>query len=121
LQLFFEELTLVKIGVFAIQREQLFVRTAFDNAAVMKDADKVGVLDCRYPMRDDQRRPLCTDIAQIVEDLFFRVGVDRRKGIVEDQNSRITHDGTRYCRPLFLSARKRNAALADKLLVSAVE
>src|SRR4029434_10459291 len=42
--------------VAAVPLEQLAVRAAFDDAAVVEDDDRVGIDDGRQPVRDDQGR-----------------------------------------------------------------
>lgn len=92
---------------------------AFDDAAVVEDANEVGVADGRDAVRDDERRPPASHVAEVVQYFFFGVGIDCRERIVEDQYPRIAHYRTGNSRPLFLPARKRDAAFADKLLILA--
>ena len=54
-----------------------------------------------------------------MENRFLGVGVYGRKRIVEDKDSRVAHNGTRYRRTLFLATGKRDAAFADELLIFA--
>src|SRR5687768_11038526 len=69
-------------------------------------------------MRDDQTRAVAHDAAQSAEDLLFSVRIDRRQRIVENQDPGLAQDGTRNRRPLFLSARQRDASLADECFVT---
>jgi hypothetical protein len=45
-EFFFQQLSLVEGGIFAVEGEQFFVGPAFDNVAVMEDADQVGISNC---------------------------------------------------------------------------
>ena len=50
----------------------------------------------------------------MVEDLVLGVGIHAGKRVVENQNAGIADDGARNRGPLFLSAGKSDAALADQ-------
>src|SRR5690606_33056370 len=86
-------------------------------AAVMHYADKVRVAYCRNSMRNDKRCSAFAYVAKIFQYRFFGISIDRRKRIVQYQNTRIAHNGTGDGGALFLSARKRDAAFADKLFI----
>ena len=51
----------------------------------------------------------------------LRLGVERRGGLVEDQDRRVSQDRARDRQPLPLAARQPLPALADHRLVAAVE
>lgn len=93
----------------------------FDDAATREDADEVGVADGRDAVRDDERRAARADVAEVVQDLFFGIGVNSRERIVEDKNAWVTHYGTGNGGSLFLAARERNAPFSDELFVFAGE
>ena len=65
-------------------------------------------------MRNDDAGALAHHAAQLAENLFFRVSVDRRECIIENQNPGLARDGPGDRGPLFLAARESNAALADQ-------
>ena len=117
LQFFFEQLPFVQRGVLAIERDKLVMRSAFDDAAFVQHADKVGVADGRDAMRNDQGRAVEPDVTQVFQDRFLGVRINGRKRIIEYQNTRIAHNGTGYRRSLLLPAGKCDAAFAHKLLV----
>ena len=58
---------------------QLVVRAALDDAALVEDEDLVGVADGRDAVRHDDRRPLPHDAAQPRQNFLLGVGVDRRQ------------------------------------------
>src|SRR5881394_3016223 len=106
----FEQLAFVQVGVFTIQTKKLLVSAAFDDLAILEHADQVSVLNGRDAVRHDQGRPVRPHVTQIMKDLFLRVRVDGRQRVVEDQYSRIAHDGTSYSSSLLLPTGKSNAA-----------
>jgi hypothetical protein len=67
-------------------------------------------------MADDDHRLLPVPTPQMREDTLLRVGIDRRKGIIEDEDARLADEGTGYRRSLLLPPRERDAAFADKRL-----
>ena len=93
------------------------MRAAFDDTPMIQNADQIRVSNRRDTMRDDQRRAIGTNIAQIAKDPFLGVRVDRRQRIIEYQYPRIAHHGSSDRGPLFLPAGKRDPALADELLI----
>ena len=69
-------------------------------------------------MRHDDRRSLAHHAAEPRKNLLFRVRIDRRQRVIEDQNWRIDDERARDGRPLFLAARERNASFADHRVVA---
>src|SRR5215207_4803744 len=93
------------------------MRSALDYPSVVQHTYQVSILDGRHAMGNDQGGAILPHIAEVVKDPLFGVGVDGGKRVVKDQDPRIAHDGAGDRRALFLSARQRDAALADKLFV----
>ena len=60
----------------------------------------------------------CHHVAQVIEDLVFGLRVDAGESVVEDQNARVADQGAGNGGALFLSAGKRDAALADHGVVA---
>ena len=69
-------------------------------------------------MGDDQRRAVGRDGVQGILDLPLGAGIERRGGLVEEQDGRSFKDGAGDGDALFLAARKLEAALADRRLVA---
>jgi hypothetical protein len=69
--------------------DQLVVRPCLGDDSLRDQHDAVRLADARQPVRDDQRRPPSGGVAQRVDDLGLRGRVERRGGLVEDQNRRI--------------------------------
>src|SRR5439155_23465826 len=121
LELLLEELPAVHRGVQAVPLEELEVRPALGDDAVVEDEDLVGVLHGRDAVRDDDARALAHHAAQALQDLGFGVRVDRGERVVADEDARILRDGTRDRGPLLLSAGERHPALADHRVVTGRE
>ena len=77
IEFFFEKLAFVEVGVFAVESEEFVVGAAFDDAAIRKDAYKVGVADSRNAMRNDKSRAIFAHITKVVEYRFFGICIDR--------------------------------------------
>ena len=77
---------LVDLAVDGARRDQLVVRPAGGDAAVVEDDDLVGERDRRETVRDDERRPAPHRLAQAEPDLRLGRRVDRGGRVVEDQD-----------------------------------
>jgi hypothetical protein len=53
---FFRPLELLQTRVQTVLCEQLIVRAALDDAALIEHEDDIGIPDRRHPMRDHERR-----------------------------------------------------------------
>src|ERR1700741_5147013 len=95
------------------------MRTTFDNAAVLKDYDLVRVSYCRGAVRNQDGSPAAHDAAKAIQDFLFGLRVNRGKGIVQNQNSRVAHHGAGDGRPLLLSSGERNASFTHHGVVAA--
>src|SRR5439155_2529642 len=117
-QLFLEQLLLVQLGVECTSADQLVVRAGLEDAALVEHQDLIGTADRGHSVRDDNRGPLAHDQAKPRENLFFRVRIDRRQRVVENENPWIDGDGACERRALLLTARERDAALAHHRVVA---
>ena len=98
--------------------EQLGVRAARGDPAVLEHDDLVGERDRREPVRDHERRPPGHHLAQRDLDRLLGRRVDRRRRVVEDQDPRVAQQRARDRDPLALAARERQPALADARVVA---
>ena len=111
-------LLVVELPVASAEREQLVVRAALDDLAVLEHEDLVGAADRRQPVRDDERR------AAVAQRRAGRPGSCASLSLsrldVASSSSRIRGIGEDRARdrdPLALAAREPDAALADDRLV----
>ena len=80
-------------GVDSVGRHQLLVRAALDLASPVKDNDEIGVADSRQTVcHDDAGRPAPP---QIVVDEPLGLRVEGTRGLVEDEDARLPHQGAR--------------------------
>src|SRR3954468_15308159 len=89
------ELRPLERSVRAVQRRELGGRPALDDAAVLQHDDLVGVFDRRQAMRDHERRAVAHEFQQRFLESPFRFVVERRRGLVEDQDGRVLEQGAR--------------------------
>ena len=76
----------------------------FDDAARLQDQDLVGFDHGREPVGDHQCRAAAAHFAQVGLNLSLRLGVERRGGLVEQQDRGRLQNGARDGYPLFLAA-----------------
>ena len=93
LQLF--ELDLVNLRAFA---------EVVDLQLDFSEAHAVGIADGGDAVRNEDRGAAAHDLAQMIQDLVFRVRVDARQRVVQNQNARIANDSARDGGALLLSA-----------------
>ena len=71
--------------------EQLLVRAALDDAALVDHEDQVGHPDRREAVGDDEGGAALGEPAQRELDGHLRLGIDGAGGLVEDEDARIGH------------------------------
>src|SRR3954447_9655197 len=103
------ELQIVKLAVDAATGEQLVMRSALDDDAAIEHHDLVRTTDRREPMGDHERGAALHQTFQRALYEPLRFGVERGRGLIEDENRRIFEQRTRNREPLPLSARKQDA------------
>ena len=69
-------------------------------------------------MRDDQHGAVVHQALERLLDQPLALGVERRGGLVEQQDRRVLEQGPRDGQPLALAARDLHAALADHRVVA---
>src|SRR5579863_9721098 len=93
------------------------MRPALDDSPRFNHQDLVGAADGRQPVGDDKRRAALHQVRQPFLDKRFGLGIEARGRFVQNQDARISEDGTRDRHPLFLPARELHATLADDRVV----
>src|SRR5581483_7800453 len=106
-------LLVVQLPVAAVQPQQFGVRAALDDLARFEHQDLIRAADRRQPMRDDERRPPGSQLAEAILDHLLALAVEARGGFVEDEDARVCENGARDRHALPLAARQLDAALAD--------
>ena len=113
-----EQAVLVELLEHGARLEQLGLRAARGDAAVVEHHHLVGERDRREAVGDDDRRPAAHRLAQALADRGLGGRVDRGGGVVEDQDARVDQQRAGDRDALPLAAGQRDAALADDGLVA---
>src|SRR5450631_4475530 len=117
-QFFFQQLLVIQVAVVAVQGQQFVVGAEFDDASGVQHGDAVGIADGGDAVRNEDGGAAAHDVAQVIEDLVFGVGVDAGERVVEDQNLGIANQGAGNRRALLLSAGERDAAFSHHRIVA---
>ena len=115
------EALLAAKGVRAAGRKQLAVTAAFDDPALIEDQNLVGLHDRGEAMGDDQAGPPLGGKIELCLNRLLGLGVERRSGLVEDENGRVLEQGARDRDTLLFTAGQLEAAFADLSLISGRE
>ena len=87
--------------------------------ALIENENLIGIGDRRQPVRDDERRAAAAKRVEGPLDLGLRLGIERARCLIEDEDRRVLQDGARDGDALALAARQRGAALADHEVIAA--
>src|SRR5713101_59010 len=93
-------------GVAAVELHQLSVRTFFDQTAVLQEYDAVSAPHGREPVRDVHGGAAAREGTQPFEKVVLGLRVERRRGLVEQQDLGVTHERARKRDLLPLPSRK---------------
>lgn len=86
---------------------------ALDNLALIHDQDQVGFLDGCQAVSDHQGSTTLHDVVEGCLDMTLRLGIQRRGGLIEDQQRRVFEQRPGNRQTLALTAGKQHAVLAD--------
>src|SRR5207253_5749600 len=95
----------------------LLVRAALDDHALLEHDNLVGADDRREPMRDHERGAVARYPIKRILDFLLGMAVERRGGLVEQQDRRTFENGAGDGDALLLAAGKFQAALTHLRLV----
>src|SRR5437660_636773 len=79
--------------VAAAERHELIVRAELDDAAVLEDADAIGMADGGEAMRDEDGGAMAGGGEEAVEDLGFAAHVELGGGLIEQHDARSELNG----------------------------
>src|SRR6266702_3496438 len=88
-------LTRVKVEVAPTQRKQLRMVTALHDPSLLNYQNLVSAPNGRKPVSDHERRSPLHQLVQPRLNHRLRFGVERARGLVENQNSRLCQQSTR--------------------------
>ena len=89
-----------------------------DPAFVVHQHHPIRERDGRRAVGDDQRGATVHDFGERGADLVLLRGIDRGRGVVEDEDARVGEDGAGDRKALALPARQREAVLAEERVVA---
>ena len=90
--------------IVTASQEELVMGTRFDDSASIHHHDPVSALDGRQAVCNHQRRPVRHQIAQGHLNDSFRLGIQGRRRLIQDEQGRIPKNRPRDRQPLSLSA-----------------
>src|SRR5262249_55067739 len=106
-------LRVVQLPIETVPGDQLVVGALLDQPPLVEDEDAVGFPNRGQPVRDHEARPVVHQPVERVEDDALRLRVDRRRGLVEDEDRRLLEKSARDRDPLPLSTGEQDASLAE--------
>src|SRR6185437_8180574 len=80
------ELQAMQLRVDTAPRKKLGVRARLQDDTRIQNDDPVSLLDRRQPMGDDKGRAVANQLRQGGLDVPLGLGIERRGGLVEDEN-----------------------------------
>ena len=89
--------------------------TALAKLSFVHDEDSVRALNRRETVGDQDRSASCDHAREGEADALFGLGVDRRGGFIEDEDTRIVGERAGEADELLLASGERRAALAYRL------
>lgn len=99
--------------IHALQCQQLGVRPLLNHVPVAEAEDDVRVLDSGQSVGDDDHGPRLLGLLEHALDELLGLGVEGRRGLVEQQQARVADQGPRDRQALLLPARQEHAPEAD--------
>src|SRR5688572_1683118 len=109
-----------ELFVMPAETQQLVVRAAFHDAALLEHHEAVHAGDGREAVGDRDHRLAFHQLEQLLLDCELDLAVERGGGLVEHQDRRVLEDHARERNALALAAGKLDAALADVRFVADV-
>src|SRR5438105_330714 len=101
-----------ELRVAATEVDELVVRPALDDAALVEDIDAIRRTDAREAVRDEEHRSTAEEVAHACEEIVLRARIERRCRLVQDDERRVAKE----------RARERDALpLPDRHVLSAHE
>src|SRR5215472_11962991 len=100
--------------VATVAVDEIVVRAVLDDAAALDGEDAVGEAQRRQPVGDDDDGASLRHLAHVLLDEALRLGVERARRLVEDQDRWAVDERARDRDALALAAREVRSALAER-------
>src|SRR5581483_695509 len=94
-----------------ISQHQFSVRAVFNHCAILEDEDAVGQAHRAEAVADEDGGFTGGKVAELRKDFVFRPGIERTGRLVEDQDTRLAHEGAGESDLLPLTAAQLRAVL----------
>ncbi len=104
--------------IHSVILQKRLVSTLFDQFAIFEHEDHVCVADSAEMMCDDDGRSTLHQLVQGFDDRLFGGRIQTHGRLVKNQDGRIANDRPGDGNSLALTARERDAALADHRVVA---
>lgn len=111
-------LELEELGIISSLCQQLLMRSAFNNHALIKHHNGMRRTHGRQAVRNDAHRPPVADVFQVALNHGFRFVIEGAGCFVEDQNTRLAHQGPGNGQTLALPTRQGAAMFSHHGVVS---
>src|SRR5689334_20964350 len=85
-----------EVRVYAAPQEKLGMGAALHDAPFLEHEDPVGVADRAEPVGDDETSPRPHEPFQRLLHDGFALRVERARGLVQDEDARVLHEGAGY-------------------------
>src|ERR1700730_5984865 len=108
----------VEGGIAPTGSDQLVMRAVLDEAAALNGHDAVAGAHRREAVRDDEDRATLGDLAHVLLDDALALVVERARGLIEDQDAWVGHQGAGNGDTLALPPGERSAPLAHHGVVA---
>src|SRR5437764_7721072 len=104
-----------QVRVHALLLTQLVMCSAFDNLSVFEHEDDVAVEYGPKTVSNENTgaRFLLQDAVDVLQQCLLRVRVERRSGLVKEEDWRVFEDQSGYGEPLLLAARDHHASFSN--------
>src|SRR5579864_6339092 len=106
-------LNFVQIRISAVGCKQLVVSSLLDDLSISNDKDQVGAANSAQMMRNQHGSSALHQAIQRFHHGLFGLGIEARRGLVENKNRGVANDGARDGDALPLSSGEGRAALAN--------
>src|SRR4029077_14355697 len=107
-------LELVETVVDPAKGQQLLMSTLFAQPSFVEHQNAIRMLDGAEPMRNHQRRAAAEQAIERLANLQFRLGINARRSLIENQETRIVRQGASKIDELPLAYRKRRPSLVHR-------
>src|SRR6202048_1373595 len=108
----------VEGGIAPTGADQLVMRAVLDEAAALNGHDAIAGAHGREAVRDDEDGAALGDLAHVLLDDALALVVGPARGLIEDQDAWVGHQGAGNGDALALPAGERSAALAHGRVVA---